>query len=667
MKFFNHTCVYLIFFFSIFSLLNGCDKRQNNKIEKNINVASCNSQEIVKVIEYYKKPEDSLKLRAAHFLLFNMEKHVGFYYNKDTILSSLLYEIDSIQNLVGHEHEKPYLDSMILRQLNGFNYDISIFQKSDIDTIKSELLIENIEYAFKAWGKPWAKHLTFSEFCEWILPYRILDEPLQPWRKMMFDSLSWLEDSMKNKFDTKEACVLVNNYISKRFTYSNKLNFLPFLGGVDAWKYKFGICNHRYLLITFAMRSIGIPVAIDFTLQYPRSAGGHSWNVLLDSDGNTKSFNGGESRIKICYPMISPVDTAHFETISTVYRNKFAFNEHSLITSCDPNEIYPDLNNPFIENVTTEYKGVPLTDIEIKIKCKKNDLSVYLFSFGYSDQLIAVAASKSKYGKISFKNIGRNGIYVIGHLYNSKIELLCPPFIIPSQQGKLKFIEPDFNKTEDIRLYRKFYVRYDMQPFVNLLIGGLIQGANNRDFNKCETLYKIDTIIDSYREFSIGCAKSFRYYRYLPKDDNEIRIAELAFYDSFEGVDRKNSGSIYGYISDHDKKCQVVFENAFDNNIRTNFNAPRNSWIAIDMLKPVPINKFSILSRNDLNVVEPGDNYELFYHNTKEWKSLGIKNARDYFVEYKNVPQNTILLLRNLTKGNEERIFMIENGNQIWW
>jgi hypothetical protein len=31
------------------------------------------------------------------------------------------------------------------------------------------------------------------------------------------------------------------------------------------------------------------------------------------------------------------------------------------------------------------------------------------------------------------------------------------------------------------------------------------------------------------------------------------------------------------------------------------------------------------------------------------------------------VPKGAILLLKDLTKGREERIFMVENGKQVWW
>lgn len=43
----------------------------------------------------------------------------------------------------------------------------------DAEKIKASYLIKNIEEAFKVWNKPWNLFLTFEEFCEYILPYKV--------------------------------------------------------------------------------------------------------------------------------------------------------------------------------------------------------------------------------------------------------------------------------------------------------------------------------------------------------------------------------------------------------------------------------------------------------------------------------------------------------------
>ena len=87
----------------------------------------------------------------------------------------------------------------------------------------------------------------------------------------------------------------------------------------------------------------------------------------------------------------------------------------------------------------------------------------------------------------------------------------------------------------------------------------------------------------------------------------------------------------------------------------------------MDFGKNVEIGKIKYTPRNDDNDISPGDEYELFYWSGSGWASLGKQTAISHKLTYDNVPQNTLLLLRDLTRGKEERIFTYENGEQIWW
>lgn len=69
---------------------------------------------------------------------------------------------------------------------------------------------------------------------------------------------------------------------------------------------------------------------------------------------------------------------------------------------------------------------------------------------------------------------------------------------------------------------------------------------------------------------------------------------------------------------------------------------------------------------NDCNRVAKGHNYELFYFDY-DWHSLGQQRAVCDSLSYTNVPQNALLLLRDYTKGKEERVFIYKNGKQFWW
>ena len=89
---------------------------------------------------------------------------------------------DSLDKLM-----KVKIDSLEI-QLGSFNY--SQLQKyNDIETITADFLIKNIDLAFTAWEKPWAKHVGFDDFCEFILPYRINNEPISNWREYFYNQL----------------------------------------------------------------------------------------------------------------------------------------------------------------------------------------------------------------------------------------------------------------------------------------------------------------------------------------------------------------------------------------------------------------------------------------------------------------------------------------------
>lgn len=74
-----------------------------------------------------------------------------------------------------------------------------------------------------------------------------------------------------------------------------------------------------------------------------------------------------------------------------------------------------------------------------------------------------------------------------------------------------------------------------------------------------------------------------------------------------------------------------------------------------------------VIPRGDGNDIIPGDVYELKCYLDGEWKSMGITQAKDNYLYYQNVP-NTLLWLSDLTRGQEERPFLIDEDNDIeWW
>ena len=89
-------------------------------------------------------------------------------------------------------------------------------------------------------------------------------------------------------------------------------------------------------------------------------------------------------------------------------------------------------------------------------------------------------------------------------------------------------------------------------------------------------------------------------------------------------------------------------------------------WFGLDLGPKAPIiEKIRFLPKNDANFVEPGHEYELCYYKNG-WISTGIRKATCDSLIYQ-LPNNSLMILRDQTDGKEERPFTYRNGKQVWW
>ncbi|MSA67127.1 hypothetical protein GKD43_19160 [Odoribacter splanchnicus] len=112
-----------------------------------------------------------------------------------------------------------------------------------------------------------------------------------------------------------------------------------------------------------------------------------------------------------------------------------------------------------------------------------------------------------------------------------------------------------------------------------------------------------------------------------------------------------------------------TLNNAFDGDPLTfyEYHEADGGWIGLDFGKPTRIDRIAFQPRNDDNYVVAGDEYELFYRSSTAWESLGKQKPSHPWVEYPAVPSNALLLLKNHSRGQEERIFTWEKQKQKWW
>src|SRR5690606_38566189 len=94
--------------------------------------------------------------------------------------------------------------------------DLDIRYESDLRTVTADFLIYNIEKAFESWSGPYANHLSFDEFCEYLLPYRAANEPISDWRREFEENyIPELYDRAvvrKDSLSAEDLCNLIKSY-----------------------------------------------------------------------------------------------------------------------------------------------------------------------------------------------------------------------------------------------------------------------------------------------------------------------------------------------------------------------------------------------------------------------------------------------------------------------
>lgn len=636
---------------SILWLLMFCNPRKGSKntLQRSLSLHEKISinPEIKKALAHYNKPKDSLKRMAMRFLINNMDYKEGL---SSAIVKKYTQVYDYILNngkTGGVENKNIEVPPQLYDQVGQFK-DLYY---TDLKKITASLLIENVEYAFKAWQLPWAKNVSFPTFCQYILPYRTLDEPLTHWRKQLYENQLNLIDALKDQQieDPVKVCKVLNDTLLNHYVFYADIN-APYLPIEDLYKRPAGNCKQRYLLYASMARAIGLPVTIDFITQYPRYPGSHSWTVLVDNgNGGILAFNGGDEWEEYPFKSIKIYRNTYknYKRISGYYV-PYLFTRHNCI------------------DVTKEYPG-KIIDYKIELDTGINEQDVYLYVFGIGPELKAMARGRIRNNMAIFKDVlYREEALVIPVIYkNGQRQIIKNPVLMTTVHQPNIF-DPALTNTRAITLQRKYPPLSEFFDFSDHIVGAKIQGAKSRNFQDTTTLFKFKDPPQFYQTIAIEDSNHYRFYRYyIPEKDKHIHLAELNFYARNE-----KSGS----CSAIDKQRYFVsgpslnLDAACDNNIRTNLNTENHQWIGIDMganSKKI-LFKAGILPRNNWNVIERSHQYELFYFD-KGWQSLATKKANGFDITYENVPHNAVMLLRDLTEGIQERIFTYRDNRQLFW
>lgn len=625
------------YFFAFCTLLIISCSQYPPEIEKALEFAGENKQDLVQVLEHYNKnPKDSLKYRAALFLIKNSP-----YHSFQESVKEFNFAFDKIET---HQESNNTLRNKfflkILDSISSNNKGIIKNRIYDVQYIKADFLIENIELAFRSWSRvPIKKRASFSDFCNYILPYRASNEPIEYGvRKRLASQYNWAYKLLKNGATLRKV---VDSITAKvRLSNIQRIkNYYPLPFSISqVEKSKIGICDDIVNYYVNVFRALGLISTKDMIGHWGNHhSTGHSWIYVKYGTEEYSTDIRGNVDNKLKYDS---------ESVPKVYRIGYCYiKENSLFPiATDVTDEYVDTINVEIENIF----GIPNSSPVLSVFDKAREWS-------------SITLGKAKKDKFLFDNIGLNVLYMAGNLDNGNVIPSNYPFFV-NQSGEKHFFIPEKNQILDsVHIVRKYGFstpinRYKIK-WLNNLNESFFEVSNMANFEKSKVIHRIEDLRSTHLN-TVKLEKPVKAkYARFNSNSNNCFLAELAFLDE-KGIKQK------GEIIEHNTVHPYKEDAAFDNN-PLSFSGGRNFYLGFKFNEIKSIGSLEYQARNDDNHINVGEEYELFFWDRK-WISLGVQKAKDTILYY-NVPKNSLLWLKNHSKGKEEHVFYINDKRKQMW
>lgn len=199
------------------------------------------------LLSHYTAPEDSLKRKAAQYLLEGLPRQWHF-------------------------------DTRVLEE-KGDRVKVM-----DVDVIDADYLAENIEYAFRAWELPWAQDVSFDDFCRYLLPYKMGNEAPERWRSAVWEEYASIREKAVREtgITPSEVCRRVIEKPRAWYSFHYLDNYPTDAGYLKAKEIKGGTCAGASMMILYPLRALGVCATYEQVPHWGNRSGTHAWNALFE-------------------------------------------------------------------------------------------------------------------------------------------------------------------------------------------------------------------------------------------------------------------------------------------------------------------------------------------------------------------------------------------------
>ena len=331
-----------------------------------------------------------------------------------------------------------------LETLKVFN---TVYSKQYPDsTVVSDAFIrEHAARRVKQWKEsPYYRNLSWEEFREYWLPYRIETEKFCDCHAVLDAKYGYIAEALNQGITVTEATNMLQSDLRKWLVFDLRdhasLNQPSILETMELGK---GGCRGITTLTTLALRNIGIVSAIDECPVWAHRNSGHQWNVVRTESGEWIPFNGAEDSIGAVFPTLNDSVKA-----PKIYRKQFSRNPDfapSVGKEQRPMLFWNDCRT----DVTSEY--LPTVDVTVTPTIEHEDSVLYLAVFNAEVWKI-VSWAELKDGKATFKDMGCNDIVYLPVYYYRRTTLPAGrPFIL-HKDGSRTELQADTTRLLDRQL-----------------------------------------------------------------------------------------------------------------------------------------------------------------------------------------------------------------------
>ncbi len=426
-----------------------CITITDEAIAENYEKAGTNRQELRKALIYFTHKGDSLQLAALKYLIRNMDEHS---YVEFGIFDSNEVEIQfDVLDYSDYDAMVAAMDTMEVKygELHYARKALS----PDLTTITADLLIENIELAFRVWReKSWAQNLSFENFCELILPYRGSNEPVEKFRRWFIERYDELPLKPDEVTDPIAVAEYINNDLKQWFKFDPRYYRHPTDQGLEEMRTTgLGRCEDMTNLAIYAMRANGLPVTSDYTPYWANTGNNHAWNAILSTDGKAIPFMGCEA---------NPGHYSLFGKLAKAYRKTYSRQTDNLASRLEEWESAPRwLSGSYYKDVTDEYTETTDLTISLKVDIPDSTRFAYLCVFN-SGEWQAIHWGELYGSTVTFTQMGTGIAYLPMFYVHKQLLPAGMPFILESG-GDIVALDGSDSDNVDLRLISTTRIKFE--------------------------------------------------------------------------------------------------------------------------------------------------------------------------------------------------------------